>query len=111
MVDYAGNLAFGAFLVLALVLERGVTRHRGLALDLRWTWAAVGCMAVAFAVWNTAKAGSPLCWPTSVYQGHGVWHLLCALATWCLFRLYVTERPVSSPTAAAPPSTAPAGHS
>ncbi len=94
VVGFAGNLAFGAFLALALVLERGVARRHGVVLDLRWAWAAVGCMAVAFAVWNTAKTGSPLCWPHSLYQGHGVWHLLCALAAWCLFRLYVGEEPV-----------------
>lgn len=96
VVDFAGNLAFGVFLTLALVLERGVARHRGVVLDLRWAWAAIGAMAVAFAIWNTAKEGSSLCWPHSLYQGHGVWHLLCALAAWCLFRLYVSERPDGS---------------
>jgi Ceramidase len=106
VVDYAGNLAFGAFLVLALVLERGVARHRGVVLELRWAWAAVGAMAVAFAIWNTAKAGSSLCWPHSAYQGHGVWHLLCAVGAWCLFRLYVSEEPVSSPPGRDLPSRA-----
>ena len=32
-----------------------------------------------------------LCWPSSVYQGHGVWHLLCAVAAYCLFRFWASE--------------------
>jgi hypothetical protein len=107
VVGFAGNLAFGGFLVLALVLERGVAQRQGVTLEVRWAWAAVGSMAVAFAIWNTAKTGSSLCFPHSLYQGHGVWHLLCALAAWCLFQLYVSERPnVSSLPGPDRPSTA-----
>ena len=60
---------------------------------------AVGRLAlrVAFAVWNTAKTGSALCFPHSLYQGHGVWHLLCAVSAYCLFRLYVSEEPADVP--------------
>jgi hypothetical protein len=96
VVEFSGNLAFGAFLVVAVVLERQGATRSGSHLDLRWLGAAVGSLAVAFAVWNTAKTGAPLCWPHSVYQGHGVWHLLCAVSAWCLFRLYVSEAPVES---------------
>jgi hypothetical protein len=92
VVHFAGNLAFGVFLLLALVLERGVARARGLHLDHRWLAAAVGSLALAFAVWNTAVTGSRLCFPHSLYQGHGVWHLLCAVSAYCIFRLYVSER-------------------
>lgn len=93
VVTYAGNVAFAVFLVAALVLERHVARAGRLVLDTRWAWAAVAALAVAFAVWNTAKTDSPWCDPDALYQGHGVWHLLGAVAAWCLFRLYVSERP------------------
>jgi hypothetical protein len=106
VVEYSGNAAFGLFLLTAVLLERQGAARSGTTLDLRWLGAAVGSLALAFAVWNTAKAGSPLCWPHSVYQGHGVWHLLCALSAWCLFRLYVSEEPVSSPSVPDPPNTA-----
>jgi hypothetical protein len=106
VVEFAGNVAFGVFLVVAIVLERLHATRNAVTLDLRWLAAAVGALALAFAVWNTAKTGSSLCFPHSIYQGHGVWHLLCALSAWCLFRLYVSEEPVSSPLAPDPPSTA-----
>jgi hypothetical protein len=88
VVMHAGNLAFGVLLLTALVLERRLLRRGETTLDRRWILAALGSLAVAFAVWNTAKDGSPWCWPGSVYQGHGIWHLLCAVSAYCLFRFY-----------------------
>jgi hypothetical protein len=114
VVHFAGNLAFGVFLLVAIVLERSIAGTRGLHLDHRWLGASVGSLALAFAVWNTAVSGSTLCFPHSLYQGHGVWHLLCALSAYCLFRLYVSEKPadtkLSSPPGLALPSTASAAH-
>jgi len=110
VVEFSGNAAFGAFLVVAVVLERQHARRNAVSLDLRWLAAAVGALALAFAVWNTAKAGSPLCWPHSLYQGHGVWHVLCAVSAYCLFRLYVSEQEVSSPPGRDLPSTASGAH-
>ena len=111
VVDFAGNLAFGALLLVALVLERQHARRsthpdRQSTLDLRWLVAAVAALAVAFAVWNTAKTGRFGCFPHSLYQGHGVWHVLCALSAYCLFRLYASEEPLSSPPGRGLPSTA-----
>ena len=113
VVHFAGNLAFGAFLLLAIVLERGVAHARGLLLDHRWLGWSIASLGLAFAVWNTAVTGGRLCFPHSIYQGHAVWHLLCAVSAYCLFRLYVSERPsedaaepVSSPPGLALPSTA-----
>jgi hypothetical protein len=106
VVDFAGNLAFGALLLAALVLERQHARHNAVAMDLRWLVAALAALAVAFAVWNTAKTGRFGCFPHSLYQGHGVWHVLCAVSAYCLFRLYVSEEPLSSPPGRGLPSTA-----
>ena len=92
-LGHSGNLAFGIALVVALWLESRVAREGAVTLDTRWAWAAAASVLVALAVWSTAKDGSPLCDPASLYQGHAVWHLLCAFAAWCLFRLYVSERP------------------
>lgn len=97
VVTYSGNVAFALLLVTTLVLERQVARAGALALDTRWAWAAVATLAVAFAVWNTAKTGSPWCDPDGLYQGHAVWHLLGAVSAWLLFRLYVSERPAPAP--------------
>jgi hypothetical protein len=92
VVMHAGNLAFGALLLTALVLERRLLRRGDSTLDRRWILAAAGTLLLAFAVWNTAKDGSALCWPGSVYQGHGVWHLLGAVSAYCLFRFYASEQ-------------------
>ena len=51
----------------------------------------LAALALAFAVWNTAVSGSALCFPHSLYQGHAVWHLLCAVSTAGIFLFYVTE--------------------
>ncbi len=95
VVMHPGNLAFAVLLVVALMLERSLLARGGTTLDRRWILAATGSLALAFAVWNTAKNGSPLCWPGSLYQGHGVWHLLCAASAYCLFRFYASERPAA----------------
>jgi hypothetical protein len=92
VIMHAGNLAFALALLAGLLLERQASRRTGLRLDHRWGWAAAGTLLVAFVVWNTAKAGSPLCSPSAFIQGHGVWHLLCAVSAWLLFQLYVSER-------------------
>jgi hypothetical protein len=97
VVMHAGNLAFGGLLLVALVLERRIIRRGESLLDRRWILAAAGSLALAFAVWNTAKDGSSLCWPGSVYQGHGVWHLLCAVSAYCLFRFYASATRASVP--------------
>lgn len=98
VVHEAGNAAFGATLLVAVALE---ARH-----GTRWLAAAGGSLVVAFAVWNTAQTGSALCFPHSLYQGHGVWHVLCAVAAYCLFRHYAAGGAVSSPPGRVPPSRA-----
>jgi hypothetical protein len=100
VVNAAGNAAFGLFLLLAIALE--ATDHGGL--DKRWLVGAVASLAGAFAIWNTARTGSGLCFPHSLYQGHAVWHLLCAVGAWCLFRLW--DSSPSSPSGSDLPSRA-----
>lgn len=90
VVMYAGNVAFAFFLALGLGVEVVLVRQ-GLVVHGRWAAGAVACMAVAFAIWSQAKTGSRFCLPDSIIQGHAVWHLLCAAATYCLFRYYASE--------------------
>jgi hypothetical protein len=91
VVHIAGNLAFGILLVAAITTEVVLWRRAEPSrTDLRWGGGAVASMAVAFTVWNLAQG--PWCDPTSWVQGHAVWHLLCAVAAYLLFRLYASER-------------------
>lgn len=91
---HAGNAAFGALLVLALVLEAVWWRrvdHRGdVRRDVRFGLGAVGTLLVAFGIWAAAQRG--WCDPHSWVQGHAAWHVLCAGAAYLLFRLYASER-------------------
>jgi hypothetical protein len=92
VVDIAANLAFGLFLLLALAGEAVLWRRGTGRRQLGWGLASAGSLALAFAIWNTAKDGSPLCHPHSLLQGHAAWHLLCALSAYALYRLYASER-------------------
>jgi hypothetical protein len=86
VVMHAGNLVFGALLVLTIVIE--VRLRRSAPADVRWIWGAVGSIVVAFVVWNLSKNGAPLCHPHSLLQGHAAWHLLCAVSAYCLYRYW-----------------------
>lgn len=92
---HPGNAIFAALLLTTLVLEFGLVRRD--RLDPRWGLASVGTLVLAFVIWNGAKDGSALCWPYSIAQGHGIWHLLDALAAYFLARHYLaTEQHPSS---------------
>ena len=54
-----------------------------------------GAMALAFGIWNLSKTGGPWCDPHSLLQGHAVWHVLGAVAAFCLYRLWASEREVT----------------
>jgi len=102
-VTYAGNLAFAGLLLITVVVEirlwrRGGRRgdRQGVAevgrprTELRWGAGALGSILVAFAIWNATK--SAWCDPDSWLQGHAVWHLLCAVSAYLMFRLWASER-------------------
>jgi hypothetical protein len=87
VVMHAGNLIFGALLVLTIVVEVRLHR-RTQAGDVRWIIGAVAALVVAFVIWNLSKNGAPLCHPHSLLQGHAAWHVLCAVSAYCLYRYW-----------------------
>lgn len=95
VVTYAGNVAFGLLLLVAVVLETRLWRRGETRLVVRHGVVALSALLVAFAIWLLSTNG--WCDPTSVLQGHAAWHLLCAVAAYWLFRLYESERR-SAPT-------------
>lgn len=95
VVNYAGNLAFAALLLVAIVLETRLWRRGESEIAFRHGVVALAAMLVAFTIWLLSTHG--WCDPTSLWQGHAAWHLLCAVAAYWLFRMYESER-------AAPPS-------
>lgn len=77
-----------------------------------WFWAGMVSFLAAYAIWTTGKARSELCNPDSLLQAHAVWHLLCALATWCFFMFLRTQRfkrqgPTTAVTAEKTPTSSP----
>jgi len=60
-----------------------------------WYFAGIGCFVLAFAIWQTGRADNDWCRPDSLIQAHGIWHLLTAVSTWCIFKFLRTERALS----------------
>lgn len=94
VVHFAGNVAFAALLVVAIVTEVHLWRDGPGRTALRYGGAALGSMVIAFVIWNLSQHG--WCDPDSLVQGHAVWHLLGALAAYLLFRLYASEKVVDA---------------
>lgn len=90
VVNYAGNLAFAVLLLTAVVLEGLLWRRGETRRTIGFGLASLGSMLLAFAIWNASQHG--WCDPHSLAQGHGAWHLLCAVAAYFLYRLYASER-------------------
>jgi len=88
VVIYAGNAAFGLLLLLAVVLELRIIR-RGARIQRSYVYVSLGALLTAFAIWNASKTW--LCDPHSLVQGHAIWHLLCAVAAYFLYRYYASE--------------------
>lgn len=96
VVQQAGNVAFAALLLTAVVIEvRLWRRAAGTGTDLRWGAAALGAILVAFLIWNLTK--TRWCDPHSLVQGHAAWHLLGALSAYLLFRFWASERAQANP--------------
>jgi hypothetical protein len=62
-----------------------------------WFWAGLGSFGLAFVVWNLSRTGGPWCDPGSLIQGHALWHLLGAAATWCFYRYFLTSSAAQRP--------------
>lgn len=98
VVTSGANLAFGLALLAGIVGEVLLLRRIEIQRNALWGLASVGTLALAFAIWNTAKTGSALCEPNSLLQGHAAWHILDAVAAWFLYRFYASESLQPTPT-------------
>ena len=91
LLHYAGNAAFAFFILFAILFETLITYLRKTQIEKRWGFSSVASVLLAFIIWNLWQNDSPLCDPQSLIQGHALWHILCALALYFLFRFYVSE--------------------
>lgn len=53
---------------------------------------AAGVFAIGLAAYAAGRTGSPLCRPDSLWQYHGAWHVLTALAAACAVRALSPKR-------------------
>ena len=104
VLGHAGNAAFGVEILVALGLEVALYRRRPPAprQDLWFGVASVATLALAFAIWNTGKRGHPWCHPDTLLQQHGIWHVLCAVSAYLIFRHYAAEHAATAPDAEDP---------
>ncbi|MDP8981533.1 MAG: ceramidase [Acidobacteriota bacterium] len=77
---------FAAVIAGVLILE---TRARGI--ERKWLYWALAAMSAGFLLW-TLDITHSLCDPQSLLQGHAFWHVLGAVAAWCVFRYLQSER-------------------
>jgi predicted membrane channel-forming protein YqfA (hemolysin III family) len=73
---------FAAVIAGVLILEM---RARGI--ERKWLYWALAAMSAGFVLW-TLDITRRLCDPQSLLQGHALWHILGAVAAWCVFRYY-----------------------
>ena len=86
------RVLFAAVLLPGIVLELVAARSRDGG--ARWLHVGLGLLVTAYALWLLDQAGL-LCDPTSPLQGHAAWHVLGAVAGWCLARHWATRRLVA----------------
>ncbi len=90
LVGNFGEFIFGLFIITAILLEALHLLIRKANHDWKWFAFCLGSLLLAFFIWNLSQPDIP---SYSVFQGHAVWHLLCAVSVYCLFNYYVSEKP------------------
>ena len=94
-VRHSGNAAFAAMILLAVVVEVVLWLRRNPRQDAAFGLASVATLLVAYTVWQFGRRGHEWCDPQSLLQWHGVWHVLCAVAAYLMFRHDAAERAVT----------------
>lgn len=93
-VHFSGNGIFALFVLLASCMEGWLVFIRNGNYEKKYGLLAIVFILSALTIWNLSQTGAPLCDPSSLVQGHGIWHILDALALYALFRFYVSEHSV-----------------
>ncbi|OYY68973.1 ceramidase domain-containing protein [Sphingomonas sp. 28-63-12] len=86
---------FAVELILAIIVEMGFARPKRPGAKVRYYLFGILAKAVAFTIWNLDQHGI-VCSPTSLIQGHAIWHLLGASAIFLTFNYYRSERPAAA---------------
>jgi len=90
--EHFGNTAFAFYILLAIVVEMLNTYQKRLQHTRAWGFGGIAFLLTAFIIWNLSRTDAPFCDPSSIVQGHAIWHILDACAAYCLFRYYASEK-------------------
>ncbi len=88
---FLGNTAFAFYITLAIVFEILNVFVRKMQHEKIWGFLGLFFLLSAFGIWNVSITDGAFCNPDSLVQGHAIWHILDAVAVYCLFRHYVSE--------------------
>jgi hypothetical protein len=91
IVGSFGSFIFGLLLIFSAPIELLLLFKKKNKINVWFGYGAIGTMCLAFFIWNMSLTGRPWCDPSSLIQGHGIWHLLSATAVYLLYRYYVSE--------------------
>lgn len=72
--------ALAGVAAVGLVVTEVVIYRRGLRTPQPALWAGIVSLAFGVVVFSLSRTGGPWCQPDSWLQGHGVWHVLTAVA-------------------------------
>jgi dihydroceramidase len=86
----ARRYVFGLLIVIALALEMILQRTRPTTAKPRRLIAALGVYLIAQIIW-TLDLNHIVCDPTSLLQGHAVWHVLTAASAGLLYLYYQSD--------------------
>jgi hypothetical protein len=84
------RFVFGAILATVLAVEAAARLRGPNAGNTKYLQRAVIVMIVAFVIWMFDYTRT-ICDPTSRFQGHAIWHVFGAIASWLLFRYYESQ--------------------
>ena len=63
-------------------------------LQFQWAVGALMCLAGGV-IFHAVDENRIWCWPESYLNGHAIWHVVCAMALFCIYREMRTEREVN----------------
>ena len=90
-----------AFLIIAILgLEYRLKKQLNLLINRKFLYVAVAILSIAFIIW-VLDITKIFCSPTSLFQGHALWHILGALSSSLIYLYYRSEQinpTLSNPT-------------
>lgn len=91
LFGFFGDFIFFLYISVTIIFEALNTYVRKLSHNVKWGFASLGAILLAFGIWGLSTTDGIWCNPDSLIQGHAIWHLLDAVSVYCLFRFYVSE--------------------